>query len=109
MAKKIIKVELEVDFILEAHKAACNEWKRRLEKQFPDLFKGYRKGNKFHHSGNGQTYILANPSGTDMCLINIRTGARWDESVECASDSVVTFEEFSRIAGRQEKDFQPFL
>jgi hypothetical protein len=26
------------EFVLEAHKAACSDWKRRLEEQFPEVF-----------------------------------------------------------------------
>lgn len=29
---------VEKSFILEAHKSACNDWKKRIEQQFPDAF-----------------------------------------------------------------------
>lgn len=32
------KHTVDSEFILAAHKAACNEWKGKLEEQFPDLF-----------------------------------------------------------------------
>lgn len=36
-----MKKEFTVDkrFILEAHEAACSEWKRKLEEKFPEAFK----------------------------------------------------------------------
>ncbi len=33
------KVKVSKDFILEAHKAACSEWKSKIENELPDLFK----------------------------------------------------------------------
>ena len=32
------KVEVKTDFLLEAHEAACDTWKKKLEKEFPDVF-----------------------------------------------------------------------
>lgn len=29
---------VDKEFILEAHKVACSEWKEKLEKKFPDIF-----------------------------------------------------------------------
>lgn len=30
--------KVDKDFILQAHKAACSEWKEKLENKFPDIF-----------------------------------------------------------------------
>lgn len=32
------KVKVRKEFILEAHKAACIDWKQRIEKELPELF-----------------------------------------------------------------------
>lgn len=32
------KIEISSQFVLEAHKAACSDWKARIEKELPDLF-----------------------------------------------------------------------
>lgn len=32
-------VELPKDFVLEAHRSACDTWQRKIEKQLPELFK----------------------------------------------------------------------
>lgn len=32
-------IEVNKDFILRAHKSACTEWKREIEKELPELFK----------------------------------------------------------------------
>jgi len=34
-----MKTEVRNEFILEAHKSACNEWKLKIEKECPELFK----------------------------------------------------------------------
>jgi len=33
-----MKTEVSKEFILEAHKSACNEWKLKIEKECPELF-----------------------------------------------------------------------
>ena len=32
------KYKVSKGFIIEAHKAACSEWKQKLEKEFPKVF-----------------------------------------------------------------------
>jgi hypothetical protein len=50
------KVELSEAFVLEAHKAACNDWKQRIEKEVPELFNPkLEKGRwykQIHEDGN---------------------------------------------------------
>jgi hypothetical protein len=50
------KVELSEEFVLEAHKAACNDWKQRIEKEVPELFNPkLEKGRwykQIHEDGN---------------------------------------------------------
>lgn len=36
---KQITVSIEQSFIIEAHKAACQVWKSKLEEKFPEVFK----------------------------------------------------------------------
>jgi len=33
-----MKIEISKEFVLEAHKAACSDWKKRIEKELPELF-----------------------------------------------------------------------
>ncbi len=43
-------MEVRNEFILEAHKIACNEWKLKIEKECPELFEsksGWYKDKKF--------------------------------------------------------------
>ena len=45
-----MKTEVRNEFILEAHKSACNEWKLKIEKECPELFESksgwYKDKNK---------------------------------------------------------------
>lgn len=42
--------EIREEFILEAHKAACPEWKSRIEREVPELFKTrVEAGNWYKH------------------------------------------------------------
>jgi hypothetical protein len=71
------KVTVDESFIKEAHKAACGEWKKKIETKFPDVFKklplafedGYRISS---HDASGPLIIgkgLA-PSGLEgRCLV----------------------------------------
>jgi len=36
--KKSNELTVSKEFVLEAHKAACSDWKNKLEKQFPEVF-----------------------------------------------------------------------
>ena len=32
------KVKVRKEFIMQAHEAACSEWKKNIEKELPELF-----------------------------------------------------------------------
>lgn len=46
---------VDQNFIREAHKAACSEWKKKIEKKFPKLFKDklYEFGDSYNISTDG--------------------------------------------------------
>lgn len=47
-----MKYETTKEFILEAHKSACEGWKTKIEKEFPDVFKNqYNKWYKHSYKG----------------------------------------------------------
>lgn len=74
------------EFILEAYKAACNEWKRKLEDKFPDLLRVYYEvGQKFRHKSTGQVYILALVGNKEIMLINTSTGGRFKDKVQVSN------------------------
>jgi hypothetical protein len=65
-------VELTVskEFLLEAHKAACSDWKQRLEEEFPELFETDKYPtlidlNKGEHVYSAELYVRIESKGGD--------------------------------------------
>jgi hypothetical protein len=52
------KVEVTKEFVLEAHKNACNNWKQRIEKELPELFKSKWEIGKWYHTEIGNLICL---------------------------------------------------
>lgn len=48
-----MKTEVRNEFILEAHKSACSEWKLKIEKECPELFKSKLEVGKWYKSRGG--------------------------------------------------------
>jgi hypothetical protein len=94
---------IDKQFILEAHKAACNEWKRKIETKFPSLFENtYSIGDRFMI--NGSTYILGRAiatenGGSEISLININTGNCFSNSIKVYDINKVTEMEFKNMVG----------
>jgi hypothetical protein len=83
-ANKLISAKKELtvpsEFVRQAHEAACSEWKLKIEKQFPELFKveEYPIGTRVMLSlceGNSE-FILASLKG-DAYLIQLSSGIVW--------------------------------
>ena len=69
-------VTLPEEFVLEAHKAACSDWKKKIEKQVPELFADQHKiGDCFLY--DGRMYILVHTGDNRCCLINTESGNLW--------------------------------
>jgi hypothetical protein len=45
-------VTLSEEFVKEAHKSACNEWKQRIEAELPELFKSKLEVGRWYKSAN---------------------------------------------------------
>jgi len=86
------KYEVKESFILEAHDNACSEWKNRIEKEVPELFR-YEK-NKWYkgcnvigfYKGDSGNYGINNGSWSNT--INMSAIETWElmtiEEVETA-------------------------
>jgi hypothetical protein len=73
--EQLITVPVHVDFVKETYNAVCNEWKRKLEKEFPDLFPPvYKLGDKFKMTRNGYDHQC---SEDVWMLIRIRNIHGW--------------------------------
>lgn len=56
-----MKTEFRVnkEFILQAHKVACSDWKQKLEDKFPDAFENQLEVGKWYLSeSDGDTYLF---------------------------------------------------
>lgn len=87
------KVTVSVDFVKQAHNAACGEWKRKIEKEFPSLFEEkYRAGTRIsittEHSDTSE-YLLVN-IGTKAYLNNLENGNVWHSDAMDYSEAYVT-------------------
>lgn len=63
---------VEGEFILEAHKAACKDWKKKLERKFPDLFpkRVFKPGDVIKHRG-GDEYMFVTAGSAYFNLVNL--------------------------------------
>jgi hypothetical protein len=96
------KVTLSEEFVLEAHEAACIEWKAKIEKEVPKLFQ-YKVGDKFIRTEGfykDHTYILAKVSsdGPQCSLIDLKDGLLWDDGVKVADLYNISKAEFIKIS-----------
>jgi hypothetical protein len=96
-------VTLPEEFVLEAHKAACSEWKVKIENQIPELFTPkYKKGDKFVRNEGmygGRTYLLSNIGDGKCCLIDMEDGDLWCNVVKVHNPKNITEAEFNLITG----------
>lgn len=51
--------ELSEEFILSAHKSACSDWKQRIEKEVPELFKSKLEVGKWFRNKKALRFIEA--------------------------------------------------
>lgn len=85
---------VDKQFILDAHKAACTEWKAKLEAKFPEAFpkETFSIGDTIEVAyqefrTNPEYYILAQVAPDSINLISLKDGNRWtDIPVDLSSD-----------------------
>lgn len=103
--------EFKVDeqFVKEAHAAACEGWKKRIEEKFPDAFpRNYRVGDYFKlinaYTGD-ELYILAlvdrnvKDDTFFMALICLTDGNRYRDPIKVKDHTKVVPIEWSAISG----------
>lgn len=92
--------QVNESFIKEAHRAACKEWKYRIEQEFPTIFPPTHKiGTRY--SGDGSDYILAQTGPGMVALISLGTGNRLKDPIEVKDNERITQEEFVEICARR--------
>jgi hypothetical protein len=81
------ELTVPVEFIRQAHKAACADWKQKLEKQFPSLFieEMFKLGTRlriYRPGGENEEFLLARKNSSECVLICLENGNPWD-SMNC--------------------------
>ena len=79
-----MKVEVSKEFILEAHKEACNDWKQRIEKEVPELFKDKFEIGKWYR-GAHWLFCYVGGSCRDAEYYGFYQGEWGDSTNGCAS------------------------
>jgi hypothetical protein len=96
-----MKLEVSEEFVREAHKAACVDWKLKIEEQFPDLFKSTHKlGNRYLYQGD--EFILARVGINEVNLISLYNGNRWSDNIKVKDTDYITQNEFKILVGNFE-------
>jgi len=68
---------VSVDFVKQAHAAACSEWKQKIENEFPALFeKALAGGSRIQIKNCGNFYMLVHV-GSLAYLCNENNGNVW--------------------------------
>jgi hypothetical protein len=103
------KVTLPEEFVIEAHKAACAEWKAKIEKQLPELFEPvYKMGDLFVKSEPshfaGRRYILSTFSTGCFeqfeqfaTLVDVCSGGTWNKPIKVCNPGKITKKELDQI------------
>ena len=104
-----VDYKISEEFVLEAHEAACLEWKESIEKQFPELFESkkiYPIGTKvlINTTTSGtQEYMLVDVESRGY-LIHTRHGNTWAGKefmniIGVPSNDGVTYSEIEKYVG----------
>ncbi len=92
--------EVDKEFILEAYKSACPNWKQKIKDKFPNVFEnifiGAKPGDRFKHE-DGDKYIFSRITSNTYCLVDLGNGNRYSDPVENPRDVTLYPEEFIKI------------
>ena len=93
---------VDKSFILEAHKAACTEWKTKLEKKYPKVFEKpvtYKIGQTFVDISCDSKYLLAKvDSSNKVNMISLSSGQNFSYPYEVKDVNAITQEELFKLA-----------
>lgn len=99
------KTEVSVEFVRAAHKAACSEWKKKIEQEFPKLFEQetYKLGTKLT-IGDGEYIIARCTTDYQAVLIRLSNGNLWDSKNPMNIDRITYRVKASDLARHVGKD-----
>lgn len=94
-----MEYQVDKEFIIEAHKAACSDWKTKIEKKFPEAFPKIQTGKWYKKSGTGFLFFLQEIEEGDFNnykAYGFNNSGEWSESkgrsIECFKE-IATYEE----------------
>lgn len=94
-----MEYQVDKEFIIEAHKAACSDWKTKIEKKFPEAFPKIQTGKWYKKSGTGFLFFLQEIEEGDFNnykAYGFNNSGEWSESkgrsIECFKE-IATEEE----------------
>lgn len=83
--------QVSESFIMEAYNQACNNWKNKIKKEFPQLFQGaFKIGDRFVHTTSKNVYILSKLFGGAFVLVNVGTGTTFNKAIQIDSNRYST-------------------
>ena len=99
--------QVSEELIKTAHKAACNEWKKILSNEFPEIFDNEAEiGDVYLSKREGSHYILAQIGPGVVVAIGLKTGNRYTDPIRVKNISNITREELTEIFDTRLSDFQ---
>ena len=92
---------VDSQFILDAHKAACSDWKAKLEAKFPEVFPvKYTIGQIINFKSiDGSDYIIAQIDVGTVSLIGLDSGNRYTGSIKVGNVYAITKTEIYKLIG----------
>lgn len=76
-----MKTEVRNEFILEAHKSACSEWKLKIEKECPELFKSKLEVGKWYKRKTSNVIsFICNPDNGKVKSYGLNNNNFYDDS-----------------------------
>ena len=98
---------VDASFIKLAHKAACTEWKAKLEDKFPTAFPKeptYKIGQRFVDISSDKQYLLAKVErGNKVNMLSLSNGQNFSNPYEVQNVEAITQEELFKLA---DQDFR---
>ena len=102
------KMLVDISHIEEIYDEVCDEWKVRLEDDFPNLFNRYGEigvGDRFINGG--EEYILAEvDENNGVALISLEHGGMWTVAYSVHDTGNIDRKEFSEITVDEIQSFK---
>lgn len=84
-------VQVSEDFVRQAHAEACQEWKQKIEKEFPSLFKiELKEFDVYAHIGSSEKYCLISYPNDEWRLIASGRNDSWTGKPRSRENTIKT-------------------